>query len=143
MPAVTIEELAIRCDCRFVSLLETPSVTKQIKWQMTIGGTPVRPGAEIDIALRNDTAHSECLLLRDTESGTKSSFWVKGTVNIGGKDYLFLQELKPASSNPPVVDYEYIMVRAQGQDKLIAMDPERFSSLSNALAMYLESNQLK
>lgn len=117
-------------------------MTKLLKWQLTIAGVQVKPGASIEIPLRNETAHSECLLLRDTESGAKSSFWVRGNVNIGGKDYLFLQELNPASNQSHVIDNEYVVVRAPEHDRLIAMDPERFSSLSNALTLYLESKQL-
>jgi len=55
--------------------------------------------------------------------------WLHGSVNIGGKDYLLLNDRRRA-------DDELIVVRAMDKNRFVAMDCDRFSSLSNALSLY-------
>jgi hypothetical protein len=110
-------------------------VTKRVttlKWQLKIADRFVKAGSLLDIIERWQTGGSVLLKLREVESGCSVEIWVRDNVNIGGKNYLLFKEVDHAGD-------EFVVARLIDKHRLCAMDPDRFSSLSNALTSFLES----
>lgn len=105
---------------------------QSINWQLFVAGQPVQPGANLRVNEKWQNDHSAYLVLQPFESEMTSIFCVRYNVNIGGKDYLLLE-----NANSPEGDLT--VVRCFGPDRFGAMDPDRFSSLRNALIDFLNS----
>lgn len=103
-----------------------------MNWELILAGKAVRPGKVINIDERGETETGPFLLVRDGESGDSSRLRVHSNVSIGGRDYLLLRDESAG---------ELIVVRLLDKQRIVAMDPDRFSSLKNALLTYLEHQQ--
>lgn len=106
----------------------------ELKWQLEINGRPVKGGKVISIVKRGCSARGVLLDLKEEESGAASTFVVRYTVNIGGKDYLLIHE-------DGTTGEELTAIRMLDKNRLSAMDPDRFSSLVNAIYRYLEETE--
>lgn len=101
-------------------------------WQLMIAGQPVPAGRNVVVLERWRTVDDIVYIeLKCDESNLSETFAVRFNVNIGGKNYLLLE----AAQAPVSL---YVVARLFGPDKICAMDPDRFSSLKNALASFLE-----
>jgi hypothetical protein len=100
-------------------------------WQLQLGDAAVRPGREVAISQRAHTEQGICLTLADTQ-GNSAQYIIDCACDIGGKHYVFLWH----EESPD----ELLVARMPDKDHIQAMDLERFSSLKNALTMFLESN---
>lgn len=105
---------------------------QSINWQLFVAGEPVQPGANLRVNEKWQNTHGAYVVLQPAEKEKTSTFCVRYNVNIGGKDYLVLE-----NSNSPEDDLT--VVRCFGPDRFGAMDPDRFSSLRNALTDFLNS----
>lgn len=102
-------------------------------WQLSIAGNPVAPGTIVLIAGRGQLDGSILVMLDHPQTAAQSTFQVVANVNIGGKNYLLLHEEAGPSQ------HEIVVARLLDKERICAMDPDRFSSLQNALALFLES----
>ncbi|HEY9784407.1 MAG TPA: hypothetical protein V6D17_03325 [Candidatus Obscuribacterales bacterium] len=108
------------------------SFEEKVIWQLTIGGRPVRPGAIVSVSdASTGEADAVRIKLTDAESAAWQEFEVYARVIIGGKDYLLMD----------AANGKLVAARLLDKRRLIAMDPDRFSSLRNALMTFLETNQ--
>jgi len=80
-------------------------------------------------------------------SAVSAIFIVRCNVCIGGKNYLLLQSPSNSATEsgdtrhrPYEPDHRTYVVRLLDKDRLTAMDPDRYSSLRNALCSFLETN---
>lgn len=105
-------------------------IMQSVNWQLVIAGTPVQPGKNLHVNEKWQNDAGAFVVLQSTESDQVSTFCVRYNVNIGGKNYLLLEN----SSEPAGV---LTVVRLFGTDTISAMDPDRFSSLRNALIEFL------
>jgi hypothetical protein len=103
----------------------------QLKWQLELQGRPIKGGKVIAIMARRQTDRGVELDLQDVESLATASFLVRNNVNIGGKDYLLIHADTESAD-------ELTAIRMLNKSQLSAMDPDRFSSLVNAIYRYLE-----
>jgi hypothetical protein len=104
-----------------------------LKWQLKIAERFVKAGSAIDISERWQSEGRVFLKVREIDSGNSSHIWVRSIVNIGGKNYLLLEEVDSTGE-------EFVVARLIDHQRLCAMDPDRFSSLSNALTSFMESH---
>jgi hypothetical protein len=104
----------------------------ELRWQMIMENVPIRGGAILNVVRRGKTDAGYFVMLSEPQSSTQAEFWLDGHVNIGGKDYLLLRDNNRT-------DGELVIVCVMDKDRYIAMDPDRFSSLANALSLYRES----
>ncbi len=99
---------------------------QSVKWQLVVAGEPVQPGANLRIKEKWQNAAGAYVVLQPADSENFSTFCARFNVNIGGKNYLLLED-----SGTPAGDLT--IVRLFSPDNFGAMDPDRFSSLRNAL----------
>jgi hypothetical protein len=104
-----------------------------LKWQLKIAESFVKAGSSLAITDRWQSDGRIFLTVQDIDSGNSSHIWVRSIVNIGGKNYLLLEEVDSTGE-------EFVVARLIDQQRLCAMDPDRFSSLSNALTLFIESH---
>jgi hypothetical protein len=102
-----------------------------LNWQMQIGAVKLTGGELLNIIARGRGAQGVFVILREGLSGTASVFLLRGCVNIGGKDYLFM---RPQSSPAE----ELVVATLLDKDRVCAMDIDRFSSLTNAFNAVLD-----
>lgn len=107
-------------------------IMQSVKWQLVVAGEPVQPGANVYVREKWHDAAGAYVVLQPPESDKSSIFCVRFNVNIGGKNYLLLEE-----ASAPAGDLT--IVRLFSSDNFGAMDPDRFSSLRNALIDFLQS----
>ncbi len=105
---------------------------QSVSWQLVIAGEPVQPGANVRVNEKWQNAAGVYVVLQPAESGNTSTFCVRFNVNIGGKNYLMLEDAGAPAS-------ELTIVRLFSPDNFGAMDPDRFSSLRNALIDFLQT----
>lgn len=126
-----------------------------LTWQLNIAGRKIAPGDLLDVVERGNDGRSIWLELRSQKQHVSEHFLVRFHVNIGGKDYLILsrpgdndregdvdrktETVSGAQEPPGSEESELPIVRVLRKDCLSAMDPDRFSSLRNALDMFLEA----
>lgn len=91
----------------------------------------MQPGVNLRVNEKWQNSHGVYVVLQPAEKEKTSTFCVRYNVNIGGKDYFLLE-----SANSPEGDLT--VVRCFGPDRFGAMDPDRFSSLRNALIDFLK-----
>jgi hypothetical protein len=106
-----------------------------LKWQLKIAEHLVKAGSLVEIIDRWQSEGRVFLKLREIGSGNSSPICVKSNINIGGKNYLLFEEVNAA-------DNDFTVARLIDKERLCAMDPDRFSSLSNALTAFAESDTL-
>ena len=111
---------------------ENRHIMQSINWQMFVAGVPVQPGANLRVSEKWRNAAGAYVVLQPAEMESNSTFCVRYNVNIGGKDYLLLEDANHPESNLTIV-------RCFSSDRFGAMDPDRFSSLRNALIEFLSS----
>jgi len=116
---------------------------QSINWQLYIAGEPIKPGVNLRVTERWRNAAGAFIVIRAVDGGTEngteqtsadkgsSTFCVRFNVNIGGKNYLLLEDSKSPAG-------DLTAVRHFSADTLSAMDPDRFSSLRNALIDFLK-----
>jgi len=105
---------------------------QSINWQLFVQGEPVQPGTNLAVKEKWRHAAGAYVVLQPVEKEQSSSFCIRYNVNIGGKNYLLLEDASlPAG--------DLTIVRLFSADKMGAMDPDRFSSLRNALVDFLET----
>ncbi len=117
---------------------------QSVNWQLYIAGEPVKPGLNLRVEEKWQSAAGAYVVLscadegleknagEDSSAGKSSTFCVRFNVNIGGKNYLLLENASAPAG-------ELTVVRHFSPDNLSAMDPDRFSSLRNALIEYLQT----
>jgi hypothetical protein len=105
---------------------------QSVKWQLVVAGKPVQPGANVRVAEKWQNAAGAFVVLQPAECEISSTFCVRFSVNISGKNYLLLED-----SGAPAGDLT--IVRLFSPDRFGAMDPDRFSSLRNALIDFLKT----
>ncbi|MBA3994763.1 MAG: hypothetical protein C0469_14690 [Cyanobacteria bacterium DS2.3.42] len=105
---------------------------QSVKWQLVVAGEPVQPGANVRVKEKWQNAAGVYVVLQPADSDNLSTFCVRFNVNIGGKNYLLLED-----SAAPAGDLT--IVRHFSSDNFGAMDPDRFSSLRNALIDFLKT----
>ncbi len=105
---------------------------QSVKWQLVVAGEPVQPGTNVRVREKWQNAAGAYVVLQPPESDKSSTFCVRFNVNIGGKNYLLLED-----ASAPAGDLT--IVRLFASDKFGAMDPDRFSSLRNAVIDFLQS----
>lgn len=103
-----------------------------VNWQLYIAGEPVKPGVNLRVKEKWQNAAGAYVVLQPQEATETSTFCVRFNVNIGGKNYLLLEDAATPAGDLTVV-------RHFSADNLSAMDPDRFSSLRNALIEYLKT----
>ncbi|MBX9947976.1 MAG: DUF5309 domain-containing protein [Candidatus Obscuribacterales bacterium] len=103
-----------------------------INWQLFVAGEPVQAGSSLRVVEKWQNAAGAYVVLQPDEKEISSSFCVRYRVNIGGKDYLLLED-------GSVPESALTVVRCFSPLKFVAMDPDRFSSLRNALVDFLKS----
>ena len=101
-----------------------------LQWQLQIAGQPIKPGASLDILRRWQNKNGIHIEIRPVGIRETWQVRVQSIVNIGGKNYLLLADTNDTLS----------VVRLLDGSRLCAMDPDRFSSLSNALHDFVTSN---
>lgn len=107
-----------------------------LDWHLTIAGQTITAGRNVVVLERWRTNDGIVYLeLRSDEANLSETYAVRFNVNIGGKNYLLLE----AAQAPVSV---YIVARLFDADKICAMDPDRFSSLRNALDTFLEEPKI-
>lgn len=104
---------------------------QSVNWQIYVAGEPVQPGVNLRVNEKWQNAAGVYVVLQPEENEKNSTFCVRYNVNIGGKNYLLLENAGDPSG-------DLTIVRHFGPDKLAAMDPDRFSSLRNALVDFLQ-----
>jgi hypothetical protein len=104
----------------------------ELQWQLIMEKVRINPGATLNVvgSCKDDRGRL-FVLLSDPETRVKTEFWLLGAVNISGKDYLFLRKRKSVAKDIYVVRFQ--------SGNYVAMDSDRFSSLQNALNLYMES----
>ncbi len=105
---------------------------QSVNWQLVVAGEPVQPGVDVRVREKWQNAAGAYVVLQPPESDKSSTFCVRYNVNIGGKNYLLLED-----ASAPAGDLT--IVRLFSPDNFGAMDPDRFSSLRNALIDFLQS----
>ncbi|HIA52288.1 MAG TPA: hypothetical protein EYN91_09410 [Candidatus Melainabacteria bacterium] len=105
---------------------------QSIQWQLFVAGEPVQPGANLRVNEKWQNAAGAYVVLQPAEKEKTSTFCVRYNVNIGGKDYLLLEDAHSPEG-------ELTIVRCFSAERFGAMDPDRFSSLRNALIDFLQS----
>ena len=105
---------------------------QSVKWQLVVAGEPVQPGTNVRVKEKWQNAAGVYVVLQPADSDNSSPFCVRFNVNIGGKNYLLLED-----SGDPAGDLT--IVRHFSSDNFGAMDPDRFSSLRNALIDFLKT----
>lgn len=106
-------------------------MAKDVTWQFSIGERQVPAGAMVPIIEKwSDSSGYHLRLCVEEKS---AEFLVADVVQVGGKDYLLLEA--DAGSG------ELIIVRTQGQQAVSAIDPDRLSSLRNALEYFFEQER--
>ena len=108
----------------------------ELRWQLIMENVAIRGGAILNVVRRGRINEEYFVMLSEPQSSTQAEFWLVGNVNIGGNHYLLLKD-----KHRP--DDELVVVRVMDKDRYIAMDPDRFSSLTNALSLYMESRAEK
>lgn len=103
----------------------------ELQWQLKMQNRPIKGGKVITIVSHGQSARGVVLELQDNDSGVASKFLVRYNINIGGKDYLLIHE-------DGTSDEELTTIRMLDKTRLSAMDPDRFSSLVNAIYRYLK-----
>ena len=105
---------------------------QSVKWQLVVAGEPVQPGVNVRVSEKWQNAAGAYVVLQPPESDKSSTFCVRFNVNIGGKNYLLLEDAgEPAG--------DLTTVRLFSPESFGAMDPDRFSSLRNALIDFLQT----
>jgi hypothetical protein len=104
-----------------------------LKWQLKIAERFVKAGSALDISERWQNGGKVFLKVREIGSGDSSHIWVRSLVNIGGKNYLLLEQVDSSGE-------ELVVARLVDHQRLCAIDPDRLSSLSNALTSFMESH---
>ncbi len=107
-------------------------IMQSVNWQLFVAGEPVQPGVNVRVREKWQNAAGAYVVLQPPESDKSSTFCVRYNVNIGGKNYLLLED-----ASAPAGDLT--IVRLFSPDNFGAMDPDRFSSLRNALIDFLQS----
>lgn len=107
-------------------------IMQSVKWQLVVAGEPVQPGANVCVREKWQNAAGAYVVLQPPESDNSSTFLVRFNVNIGGKNYLMLEDAAAPAG-------DLTIVRFFSPDNFGAMDPDRFSSLRNALIDFLQS----
>jgi hypothetical protein len=124
-----------------------------LDWQLKIDEQPIKGGSFLAVVTCELVGDRFQIKLLD-ESGATNAFKVYSNVNIGGKDYLLLENVSRASSTSTEVvdstdttdftvstdstDETLTVVRLFDKTRVCAMDPDRFSSLRNAFLSFLE-----
>lgn len=101
-----------------------------LKWQMEMQGHEFKGGTILEITERGQTAEGAFVVLRASNLQIRSTFFVRYNVNIGGKNYLLLQEQGTTSD-------DLIPIRMLDKARLSCMDRDRFSSLSRAMTDFV------
>jgi hypothetical protein len=105
---------------------------QSVNWQLYIAGEPVKPGVNLRVKEKWQNAAGVYIVVNCADDDKTSTFHVRFNVNIGGKNYLLLEDASTPAGDLTVV-------RHFSADNLSAMDPDRFSSLRNALIEFLKS----
>jgi hypothetical protein len=105
---------------------------QSVNWQLVVAGEPVQPGVNLRVREKWQNAAGAYVVLQPPECNKSSTFCVRFNVNIGGKNYLLLED-----ASAPAGDLT--IVRLFSSDNFGAMDPDRFSSLRNALIDFLQT----
>lgn len=104
-----------------------------LQWQLTIGEYIVKPGSIIEITRRWQKGGQVFITASQNDSNVSATFLVRSNVSIGGKNYLLMEGTSGARE-------DLVVARLMDQNRLCAMDRDRYSSLSNALATFLQSD---
>ena len=104
---------------------------QSVNWQMYVAGEPVQPGVDLRVSEKWQNAAGAYVVLQPAEKEKTTTFLVRYNVNIGGKDYLLIHADTESAD-------ELTAIRMLNKSQLSAMDPDRFSSLVNAICRYLE-----
>ncbi|MCC7531481.1 MAG: hypothetical protein IT342_23460 [Candidatus Melainabacteria bacterium] len=105
---------------------------QSVNWQLVVAGEPVQPGTRVRVREKWQNSAGAHVVLQQPQSDRSSTFCVRFNVNIGGKNYLLLED-----ASAPAGDLT--IVRLFPPDNFGAMDPDRLSSLRNALIDFLQS----
>lgn len=108
------------------------TINAVLGWQLSIAGNQVAPGAIVVVRERGQVNGSIFLVLDHPQTTEQSTFRVVANVNIGGKNYLLLNEQSNSEG-------ELAVARLMDKERICAMDPDRFSSLQNALSLFLQA----
>lgn len=100
-----------------------------VRWQLSIAKQQVTAGARVPIIDKWMGTQGVHLKLGGGEHA--STFLLRHIVNIGGRNYLLIQDESQD---------DLIMVRVQSTDAVSAIDADRLSSLRNALEYFFESD---
>ncbi|HEY9773045.1 MAG TPA: hypothetical protein V6C81_04485 [Planktothrix sp.] len=104
-----------------------------LNWQLKFGTNTFRGGHVVRVLKYDWEDPHAVFALYDADSRTLVRFFVDCSVDIGGQAYIFIRpELSPNDAQT--------VARLLDKYRVCAMDAERFSSLHNALDMFLESN---
>jgi hypothetical protein len=105
-----------------------------IDWNLAIAGSRYKGGSEFEVVAYRQTGGKHFLRIRPLEGSTPEDFEIYAATAIGGKNLLYL--LSPTQADTLTV------VRLITPVKILSMDPDRFSSLRNALALALAERML-
>lgn len=105
---------------------------QSVKWQLVVAGQPVAPGVNVRVQEKWQNAAGAYVVLQLPQSDKSTTFCVRFNVNIGGKNYLLLEDAGTPSG-------DLTLVRLFSPDSFGAMDPDRFSSLRNAVIDFLNT----
>jgi hypothetical protein len=107
-------------------------VGQVLQWQLKFDANLFRGGHVVRVLKHEWENEHAAFTLYDADSRTTAKFIIDATVPIGGQIYVFMR----AESTP---EEAQTVARLLDKYRVCAMDAERFSSLSNALNMYLET----
>ncbi len=116
-----------------------------IDWQLNFNGRLVKGGSQLAVSSCELFNEHYCLGLLD-EAGEAAEFRVHSNINIGGKNYLLVfasksSDIRDVASHTSDPNALLIMLRLLDKKRVCAMDQDRFSSLRNAVSMFLESGK--
>ncbi len=103
-----------------------------LKWQLQLAGQQIKAGSLLDIAQRFSCDGLVFIEICDRESKVSVRMHVRSNVSIGGKNYLLLDEGVRGLN-------QIVVVRLIDRNQIRAMDPDRLSSLSNAINSFLDA----